>query len=218
MNTPIGVRLFLVSIAILTAYCGQIKQVTEKKTPEQNKEESTLSQLKVNDSPNCKNKKYYREHWKHWVDENGDCHDTRQEVLISRSVQSVSYKEGGCKVEKGKWTDPYDAEEFTQPSELDIDHMVPLKNAHESGGCDWDSEKKKGYANFLGNSYHLMPVKSSENRSKSDKSPDQWKPSNKDYYCTYAKNWISIKKDWGLSITNKEKTALEDMLSECKAQ
>ena len=93
---------------------------------------------------------------------------------------------------------------------------VQVRTQDTPGGCEWSSDKKKKYANFLENPFHLMPVRASENRSKGDKSPDAWRPTSKSYYCSYAQHWVAIKNAWELSITSKEKTALEDMLALCK--
>ena len=54
-----------------------------------------------------------------------------------------------CRVAEGEWDGPYTGEQFTDPSDLDIDHMVPLGNAHRSGGWAWDEGRKRQYANDL---------------------------------------------------------------------
>jgi len=214
------IYIVLISAFVLNLNCGRWKKepIPQKTTATSDGMSfgQLLAQLKVEDSPPCKSKKYSRDNWKHWIDADGDCLDTRQEVLSERSTSPAVLAASGCKVSSGKWHDPYADEDFTSPGELDIDHFVPLKNAHDSGGCEWSSDKKKRYANFLENTFHLMPVKASENRSKGDRSPDAWKPTSKSYYCSYAQHWVAIKKDWELSITSKEKTALEDMLALCK--
>lgn len=83
------------------------------------------------------------------------------------------------------------------------------------GGQAWDSKKKESYANNLSYVNHLIAVKASENRSKSDKGPSEWKPSNKGDYCNYAVDWITISKNFGLSTTQADANALKEMLATC---
>jgi hypothetical protein len=100
-------------------------------------------------------------------------------------------------------------------SKLDVDHMVPLKNAHLSGGWAWDAATKRRYANVLADTPHLIAVTASANRSKGAKSPDQWKPPNTAYWCTYATDWVGVKTTWGLTVTRAEAEALTTMLATC---
>ena len=159
---------------------------------------------------------YKRTMYKHWIDEDGDCQNTRNEVIIRDAVGPVKYKTSEeCVVVSGTWKDPYTGKIFHDPKELDVDHMVPLKNAHESGGWAWDSENKKSYANYLQNAWHLLAVSASENRKKSDKGPDRYLPPQVEYHCTYVKNWVKIKEDWGLEMTESEGMAVEKILEGC---
>ncbi len=140
---------------------------------------------------------YDRNDWKHWIDEDGDGQDTRQEVLIEESLIPVTFNEKG-RVESGKWLDPYTGKYFTDPSDLDVDHVVPLKYAHDTGGHKWSKEKKMAFANELDDKNHLIAVSKSANRQKGSKSPLEWLPSNEDYICEYINIWISIKEKWNL--------------------
>ncbi len=77
---------------------------------------------------------YDREVFRHWVDADGGGCDTRQEVLI-RDAQSAPQMDPDrrCKVVGGVWVSLYDGRRVEQPSQLDIDHVVPLAEAWESG-------------------------------------------------------------------------------------
>nr|CEG05549.1 unnamed protein product [Fusarium clavum] len=99
-------------------------------------------------------------------------------------------------------------------SDIDIDHMVPLKNAWISGAASWTTTKRTQFANDVTRP-QLWAVTDSVNQSKSDKSPDAWKPPLTSFYCTYAKSWVQVKSYWKLTITSAEKTALGSMLDYC---
>ena len=148
-----------------------------------------------------------------------DCQNTRHEVLISESTKTVGFKDGrSCEVDAGVWKDPYTGEMFTDPGDLDIDHMVPLINAHRSGGHAWDRERKSEYANDLYYDGHLIAVSASANRSKGGKGPDEWRPPNSEYWCQYALDWITIKWEWELTATEEELEALSEMLATCETR
>jgi hypothetical protein len=156
---------------------------------------------------------YDRDEWQHWIDADGDCQDTRQEVLIEESVIGPTLDTRGCRVLSGMWRDEYTGSIFTNPSDLDIDHRVPLANAHRSGGWSWDASRKREYANDLRDPEHLVAVSASANRSKSDRGPDAWRPPFGDNWCKYVISWRAIKQQWALSIPPQEETALREMCS-----
>jgi len=159
---------------------------------------------------------YDRGDWKHWVDEDGDCQNARHEVLVHESLVDVKFKKtNNCQVATGEWLDPFTGETITDATKLDVDHMVPLKNAHDSGGWAWDKDRKKAYANYMMYEDHLIAVTASANRKKGAKGPEDWKPSNEAYWCDYAKDWIEIKSQWKLTATNLEWTALQEMTETC---
>ena len=93
---------------------------------------------------------YDRDDWRHWVDEDKDCQNTRHEALIEESLAKVAFKtDRKCQVATGEWFDPYTGETVTDATRLDIDHMIPLKNAHNSGGWAWDRSRKAAFANVM---------------------------------------------------------------------
>ena len=159
---------------------------------------------------------YARSDWGHWIDADRDCQDARQEVLIAESSVAVSFTdERQCRVASGSWTDPYTGDIVGDPGKLDVDHVVPLANAHASGGHAWSRERKTLYANSLVYPGHLVAVTASANRSKGADGPDEWRPPDRTYWCQYATDWVAIKNEWGLTATEREAAALREMLDTC---
>ena len=160
--------------------------------------------------------KYYRDDWNTWIDEDGDCQNTRHENLILESSIAVSFtNQSYCYVDSGQWFDPYNGQFIFSASELDVDHFIPLYNAHLSGAWSWNIEKKTEFANSLEDPDMLIAVKSITNREKSAFAPDYWKPPNQKYWCEYAYDWIRIKYEWELTVTQSEWKALMEMISTC---
>jgi len=154
---------------------------------------------------------YRRDRFAHWSDQGDEC-DTR-EVVLRRDGQNVTTG-GSCNPVRGTWRSRYDGLVLRNPRSLDIDHMVPLANAWRSGADQWTDARRKAFANDL-ISPELIAVSQSSNRSKGDQSPDQWRPTNIRYWCTYARSWIAVKYEWNLSVTRAEKRALRQMLASC---
>ena len=160
---------------------------------------------------------YNRSQWKHWTDEDGDCQDARQEALISESLVEVTFEsERKCRIAAGRWHGAFTGIYVEAPGDLDIDHLVPLKNAHDSGGWAWSFARKEQYANYLGNPDHLIAVTKGANRSKGAKGPEEWRPPDKSYWCQYATDWTEVKMEWGLTMTQRETETVIEMLDTCE--
>ena len=161
---------------------------------------------------------YDRDEWGRWSDADRDCQDTRQEVLTAESLVPVTYRtDRQCRVASGEWFGAFTGTTVHKPGTLDIDHLVPLANAHKSGGWAWSEERKRTYYNSLDDADHLIAVTASANRSKGARGPEAWRPTNEAYWCEYAVDWIRIKRAWSLTVTAAEAQALEDMLGTCMA-
>lgn len=159
---------------------------------------------------------YARREWVHWVDADGDCQDTRTEVLIAESEVPVTFVDTRhCTVARGRWTCPYTGAVFEDPRALDVDHLVPLEVAHSAGGDQWLSATKRAYANDLDEPDHLVAVAVSANRSKGSRSPDQWMPPDRSSWCWYARAWAAAKKRWGLRVTGAEQKTVMQIENEC---
>lgn len=156
---------------------------------------------------------YLRSLFVHWIDADGDGCNTREEVLIAESSTPAQVDAFGCKVIEGDWFSPYDGVTYTSPAELDIDHMVPLKEAWDSGAWDWSPSQRRAYANDLSDARPLIAVTAAQNRSKSDKDPSNWLPPRGMYVCEYLANWVAIKAHWDLSMDQSEAGRVRNLLS-----
>jgi hypothetical protein len=119
-----------------------------------------------------------------------------------------------CEPTAGRWYSVYDAVYITDDSAIDIDHIVPLAEAWKSGASTWTTARRQQFANDL-TIAQLIAVSASSNRSKGDRDPGSWKPTNTSVHCIYAREWIWVKYTYGLALQSTEKTALQQMLNAC---
>jgi hypothetical protein len=160
---------------------------------------------------------YKRSLFKHWSDLDRDGCSTREEVLIAESLTNAQVDAYGCKVIAGDWYSPYNNQRYSDPADVDIDHVVALKEAWDSGAHSWSASKRELFANDLSDDRSLIGVKDSENQSKSDKDPSNWIPKNSAYLCTYLANWVAVKARWGLNMDTSEWGRIKNLLrASCK--
>ena len=157
---------------------------------------------------------YDRGLFKHWIDADGDSCNAREEVLIIESLEPVILG-AGCKVLTGRWFSNFDGVVITDSSKLDMDHMVPLKEAWDSGANAWSASRRQAFANDLDLPAVLIAVSASSNRSKSDRDPTDWLPPNVSYRCQYVEDWMDVKMKWELSVDAKEFEALRGISVGC---
>ena len=158
---------------------------------------------------------YSRALFVHWIDADHDGCSTRSEVLIEES-RTTARIGSGCSV-SGSWRSAYDGVTTTRAYSFDIDHMVPLKEAWDSGAWTWTAARRSDYANDLGDSRSLRAVSAASNRSKGDRDPAQWLPPLASFHCTYATEWVVVKVRWGLSVDTRERATLQGILAACPA-
>ncbi|MFE9687809.1 HNH endonuclease family protein [Streptomyces sp. NPDC006285] len=157
---------------------------------------------------------YQRSSFKHWSDADRDTCHTRSEVLIAESRVEPAI-ETGCKVTSGEWYSYYDGVTLTAPGGLDIDHMVPLAEAWDSGANAWTPARREAYANDLDADRSLVAVTARTNRSKADQDPADWTPPLTDTRCTYATDWVATKLRWQLTVDDRERDALTALAAGC---
>ena len=157
---------------------------------------------------------YSRTYFIHWIDADGDGCDTRREVLVAESTTAVTIR-SGCDIRGGTWFSVYDGKTTRDASTFDIDHVVALKEAWDSGAWSWTASRRQRYANDLGDGRALRAVSAASNRSKSDQDPAQWLPSRAAFRCTYAGQWVAMKLRWNLKVNTAERSALKRILNAC---
>lgn len=155
---------------------------------------------------------YARKLFPHWVDADGDGCSTRNEVLLAEADDDPSVG-ADCRLSGGRWFSYYDGVSVEGPGGLDIDHVVALAEAWDSGARTWSTETRRLYANDLGDYRSLVGVTSSTNRSKGDKDPDEWLP--EEQQCRYVKHWVAVKHRWRLSVDSAEKETLTTLAADC---
>jgi hypothetical protein len=155
---------------------------------------------------------YDRTLFEHWRDIDGDGCDSRDQVLKRDSISLPQVDPVNCNVIAGDWVSPYDGAKWSNPSDIDIDHVVALKEAWDSGAWAWSAAQRKAYANDTSDNRTLLAVTDSVNQSKSDKDPSNWLPPLQSYTCTYLGNWIAVKVRWGLSMDSSEFGRIKNLL------
>jgi hypothetical protein len=158
---------------------------------------------------------YQRGHFGTGWRKDGEC-TVRERVLIAESLATVAVT-ANCNIVSGEWRDWYSvgSPTITDPTKVEIDHLVPLAHAWQAGAWAWTVDQRIAYANDLVHPTTLTAVSADMNRQKSSAPPDAWQPPNKDARCQYAKDWITTKTAWSLAVTEPERTALRRMLDSC---
>jgi 5-methylcytosine-specific restriction endonuclease McrA len=156
---------------------------------------------------------YDRGEWSQWLDSDKDCQNTRHEILIQASTKPVSFKsEKQCNVLSGEWYDPYSSETFTLSTDLDLDHIVPLKFAHGHGGSSWSRQQKAIFANDLDN---LILAQASLNRQKGAKGLNDWLPPNHQYRCEYIAHFNKVMSKYDLAYIPTEQRVVNRLVKAC---
>lgn len=132
-----------------------------------------------------------------WAPAPGGC-DTRT-VLIAQEFGAAH-----CAVPQRQWdpatvrqvTDPYTGAPL-DPAEVEIDHLVPLAAAWDTGAHSWDRERRVRFANDPRN---LVVTSATANRDKSDQLPSEWLPPAPRARCAYARQLVAVARDYELAL------------------
>lgn len=157
---------------------------------------------------------YNRDEWKHWSDFDLDCMNTRHEILKAQADGPIRFSPDGCYVSMSTWHDPFSGKTFTRASDLDVDHIVPLKWAHDNGGYAWNRERKEEFAN---DPINLLAVDDGLNSQKRAQPPTAWMPPNHYFRCEYLDLWLKVLKKYDdLRMHPAEKRIFSRQLRACR--
>jgi hypothetical protein len=205
--------VFLVSIAIYAP------QVVSNTTYAQSYEDSisTLNSLEV--KGRAPKTGYSRAQFPHWSDLDRNGCDARNDIL-KRDLTDVIFKAGtrDCKVISGVLLDPFSNKviAFTSvKSAVDIDHLVALSNAWQTGAAYFDRSKRSQIAN---DPLNLLAVDARLNRQKGDGDAATWLPPHKPFRCEYVSRQVAVKAKYSLWVTAAEKDAITRVLNQCIGQ
>ncbi len=151
-----------------------------------------------------KTARYDRSLFGGWEDRDGDCLNTRHELLATMSTGQVTYTRNRCAVFRGRWVDSYTGKTFYQADDVDIDHLVPLKWAWEHGADKWPSQRRKDFGNDPAN---LFIVHDQVNQDKGAMGPDEWLPPKVDFRCQYVTRFRRVVLKYGLILSDDEREA-----------
>ena len=143
---------------------------------------------------------------------------TRDEIL-SRDLQRVTFKPRthGCVVASGQLHDPYTGQvvEYrrgSNPQPVEVDHVFGLHASWNRGAAFWPQQRRTDLANDPRN---LLTTTSSVNESKSDKTPEAWKPPARAGWCTYAHHFYDVALSYDLGVTSADVRSLRVMFQAC---
>ena len=166
---------------------------------------AALSACTVDDAPPSSAKTYDRSYFGSWTDDDGDCLNTRHEILSELSTAPTQVAQDGCRVLRGRWYDPYSGEVTADATSLDIDHVVPLAWAWDHGAAAWSRPERVRFANDPRN---LVPVSAGVNRSKGADGPDEWLPPFEEGRCQYVLLFLRLVRTYDLTVDAPERARL----------
>jgi hypothetical protein len=153
-----------------------------------------------------------------WADVDRNGCDTRNDIL-GRDLDTISLKHGTqrCVVLTGTLRDPYSGRVIAfrrgpDSADVQIDHVVAMSNAWQTGAYRWTDTKRRAFANDPAN---LLAVDGRLNQAKSDADAATWLPPSRAAWCGFGIRQTTVKSRYGLWVTPAEKTALGRLLARC---
>ena len=157
-----------------------------------------------------------------WADVNRNGCDTRNDIL-KRDLTEIVYraKTRDCVVESGVLQDRYSGETINfvrgniTSMEVQIDHVVALSNAWQTGAFKLSIAQRTALAN---DPLNLFAVKGRLNSQKGDGDAATWLPPLKSFRCDYVSQQVAVKAKYSLWVTAPEKSAILGILAKCPNQ
>ncbi|WP_300008921.1 HNH endonuclease family protein [Pseudonocardia sp.] len=157
-----------------------------------------------------------------WADVDRDGCDQRNQVL-ARDLTAVEFRPGtrDCVVLSGALLDPYTGEGVPflrgqdTSADVQIDHVVALSNAWQTGAQQLDADVRELLANDVLN---LLAVDGPTNGSKGDGDAATWLPPARGYRCAYVARQVAVKAKYGLWVTAAESEAIARVLRACPGE
>lgn len=155
-----------------------------------------------------------------WSDVDANGCDTRNDVL-QRDLAQVELG-ADCIVKAGRLQpEPYGGKHVVfqrggqTSKKVQIDHVVALADAWQSGAWKWEANQRERFAN---DPLNLLAVAGEENKAKGASAADEWLPPNRGFRCAYVARQIAVKNKWRLSVTAREKLAMARVIATCPHQ
>lgn len=160
-----------------------------------------------------KAERYDRDSFGGWADADGDCQDTRAELLIEHSTGQVRFASGKeCRVVAGRWISMFTGDVIYDAGNVQIDHVVPVAYAWSRGAANWSKELK---VQFYNDPRNLVVMESGLNSAKGPRGPTEWMPPAAE--CQYLARFARIVRIYELKLARSEASEIRNMLSECRA-
>ncbi len=141
-------------------------------------------------------------------------------IILARDLIDIK-KNNKCQVISGTLVDPYSGTTLhfmrgqMSSQDVQIDHIVALSNAWQTGARQLSESQRIAFAN---DPLNLLAVDGTVNQKKGDGDAATWLPPNKPFRCDYVARQIAVKHSYGLWVTQAEKDAIRSVLKDCVSQ
>jgi hypothetical protein len=151
-----------------------------------------------------------------WFDTDANGCDTRNDIL-QRDLDNV-VSDDGCTVLSGELRDPFSSERIdfqrgeTTSILVQVDHVVALSNAWQTGAAVWDDDTRLEFAN---DPLNLIAVSGRLNAQKGAGDAATWLPPEREFWCEYVARQVAVKAHYDLWVTPAEFERMDTILADC---